>query len=221
MVEGESYDMSTEVTRVNDMQGQREGPAYIEVGRTMRWERKGTDDRAADSITTYNFQPSAVEMYTYKDYMVKEIYPRAGLSKGGTKVSVIGAWFKYMPEYGIVPHCKFGDLIVRAEFDSTVRLICDSPSSDEVGGTVPFSVSLNGVDWDSGNGLTYSYFEEPVLSHIFPDMGPTTGGQEIFVVGEKFTNITDKENFKCKFTPISLPIPPKITKAHFKNSTHI
>ena len=153
--------------------------------------------------------------------MVKEIYPTAGLSKGGTKVSVIGAWFKYMPEYGIVPHCKFGDLIVRAQFDSTVRLICDSPSSSEVGDAVPFSVSLNGVDWDDGNGLTYSFYEEPVMSHIYPDMGSTAGGDEIFVVGDKFTNISDAENFKCKFTPQQLNIPPKTVRAHYINHTHI
>jgi hypothetical protein len=48
----------------------------------------------------------------------------AGLTKGGTFVSIIGYDFKYMPEYGIVPHCRFGDKIVRAHYDSSVRLVC-------------------------------------------------------------------------------------------------
>lgn len=50
--------------------------------------------------------------------------PTSGLTKGGTQVTVIGYWFKFMPEYGIIPHCRFGNKIVRAYFDSTVRLIC-------------------------------------------------------------------------------------------------
>jgi hypothetical protein len=55
------------------------------------------------------------------------MHPRSGLTKGDTLVEVIGYDFKYMPEYGIVPHCKFGDKVVRAYFDSTVRLVCRSP----------------------------------------------------------------------------------------------
>lgn len=87
----------------------------------------------------YEFQQSSVEFYTYKDATVLRISPTAGLTKGGTAVSVIGYWFKYMPEYGIVPHCKFGDKIVRATFDSTVRLICNSPPMQgDISEKVPF-----------------------------------------------------------------------------------
>jgi enterochelin esterase-like enzyme len=77
--------------------------------------------------------------------------PKAGLLKGGTAVSIVGAWFKYMPEYGVVPHCKFGDKIVRANFDSTVRIVCYAPPATDLGVYYPVSVSLNGVDWiDTG-----------------------------------------------------------------------
>jgi len=75
----------------------------------------------------HNFEPSSVEFYSYKEPTVQKMHPAAGLVRGGTFVEVIGTWFKYMPEYGIVPHCKFGDRIVRAHFDSTVRLVCQSP----------------------------------------------------------------------------------------------
>jgi hypothetical protein len=44
------------------------------------------------------------------------------LSKGGSSVEVVGWDFRFMPEYGLVPHCKFGDKILRARFDSNVRL---------------------------------------------------------------------------------------------------
>jgi len=57
-----------------------------------------------------------------------KIFPSAGYVKGGTFVEILGTWFDYAPQYGIVPHCKFGNTIVRAHFDSTVRLVCQSPA---------------------------------------------------------------------------------------------
>lgn len=59
------------------------------------------------------------------------MHPKSGLTRGGTKIEVAGLDFRYIPEYGVVPHCKFGDKIVRATFDSTVRIVCTSPANDE------------------------------------------------------------------------------------------
>jgi len=126
-----------------------------------------------------------------------------------------------MPEYGIVPHCRFGDKVVRAHFDSTVRLICRSPPMAEVAERVSFSVSLNGVDWNDADSFEYSYYEEPVINDIWPDMGPVSGGDQILIKGDKFSNITDPKTFNCKFTPTTLNIPPKIVQAHYINSTTI
>jgi len=81
----------------------------------------------------YEYDPSSVEYYYYKDCVVKDMQPHSGLIVGGTPVAVTGAWFKYMPEYGVVPHCKFGNRIVRATFDSTVRIVCRAPPNDELG----------------------------------------------------------------------------------------
>jgi hypothetical protein len=131
------------------------------------------------------------------------MHPQYGLTKGGTFVEIIGTWFRYMPEYGVVPHCKFGDKIVRAHFDSSVRLVCQSPASTNTTAKLPFEVSLNGVDW-SKTGFTYSYYEEPIMTDIYPDMGSVSGGDTIYIKGEKFTNITDKADFLCRFTPVTL-----------------
>lgn len=46
-------------------------------------------------------------------------------------VEVVKA-IKYMPEYGIVPHCKIGPKVVRAKFFSTVRIVCMSPPNDDI-----------------------------------------------------------------------------------------
>ena len=148
------------------------------------------------------------------------MHPSSGLTKGGTFVEIIGTWFRYMPEYGVVPHCKFGDKIVRAHFDSSVRIVCQSPANTNTSARLPFEVSLNGVDWSS-TGFEYSYYEEPIMTDIYPDMGSVVGGDEIFIRGEKFTNHTDPEEFKCRFTPVSLQIPAKTIKARYINSTTI
>ena len=131
------------------------------------------------------------------------MHPRSGLTKGDTLVEVIGYNFKYMPEYGIVPHCKFGDKVVRAFFDSTVRLACRSPQNSNTISKLPFEISLNGVDW-STTGFTFSYYDEPIMTDIYPDMGSIAGSEEIYIKGDKFTNITDPEEFMCRFTPTTL-----------------
>lgn len=87
-----------------------------------------------------------------------DVYPKHGLTKGGTLVSVVGFDFRYWPEWGVVPHCKFGDKIVRGQFDSSVRFVCESPSSDDVESNISFEVSLNGHDW-TDTGFTYSYYK--------------------------------------------------------------
>jgi hypothetical protein len=87
-----------------------------------------------------------------------------------------------MPEYGVVPHCKFGNKIVRATFDSTVRIACIAPPGDELGVLYPFEVSLNGVDW-TDSGMRFSYYDVPVLQRISPSIGPESGGTLIYITG--------------------------------------
>lgn len=59
------------------------------------------------------------------------------------------------------------------------------------------------------------------MTGISPDMGSVQGSDEIYIVGEKFSANIDADEFKCRFTPISLPIPPRTAKASFINSTTI
>lgn len=101
-----------------------------------------------------------------------------------------GAWFNYMPEYGVVPHCKFGDKIVRAQFDSTVRITCQAPPGDDLGVLIPFEVSLNGIDFTS-SGMQFSYYDVPTIYNVIPSMGPESGGTLIYLNGSKFTNISN------------------------------
>ena len=95
-----------------------------------------------------------------------------------------------MPEYGVVPHCKFGNKIVRAAFDSTVRIECIAPPGDELGVLYPFEVSLNGVDW-SDSSMKFSYYDVPALYGISPIIGPESGGTLIYINGKNFFNISN------------------------------
>jgi len=51
-----------------------------------------------------------VEYFYYQQPVVKKAEPTAGLTKGGTGIEISG----YRPEYGLVPHCKLGNKIIRA-----------------------------------------------------------------------------------------------------------
>lgn len=213
MNEGASYD---EIILKSEFPDTNEGVAYLEAGIDEQLER---DDGQAPWML-YNYEPSAVEFYSYRTPSVLKMHPTAGLNKGGTFVEVLGTWFRYMPEYGIVPHCKFGDQVVRAHFDSTVRLVCQSPPSTGTNARLPFEISLNGVDW-SKTGFTFAYYEEPIMTDIYPDMGAVGGGEEVFIRGSKFSNHTDPTEFMCRFTPTTLQVPPKTTAARYINSTVI
>ena len=124
-----------------------------------------------------------------------------------------------MPQYGVVPHCRFGDKIVRATFESTVRAVCSSPPSEAKTG-IPFEVSLNGVDW-TDTKLTYSYYEEPIITSMFPDAGPASGGSEVYFTGINFPNLGNADDFNCRFTPINVQMPPKYSSGKWVNSTTI
>lgn len=106
--------------------------------------------------TNFFFSHSYVEYYYYQNPVVKKVEPNTGLQRGGTRIEVSGAWFKYKPEYGIVPHCKIGDKISRAQFHSTVRIVCLSPPNSIVDSSLPIFVSLNGFDFVD-TGFTFQY----------------------------------------------------------------
>lgn len=219
LTEGTTYDqVKLNANLISDSNSIR-GPEYLEVGIEEHMEYKSADS-SIQKFSVFSFNPSAVEFFKFREPYVKAMYPNSGLTQGGTLVEVIGAWFMYKPEYGVVPHCRFGDKIVRAFFDSSVRLICQSPPNSDTSVRLPIEVSLNGVDWTE-TGFTFSYYDQPVMTDIEPDMGSVIGGEDIYIRGEKFSNITDPNQFLCRFTPTTLHIPPKIVRARFINSTTI
>ena len=163
-----------------------------------------------------------VEYYYYKQPVVKKAEPTAGLTKGGTGIEISGAWFGYRPDYGLVPHCRLGDKVIRAQFYSTVRIVCMTPPNDDIYNELPIEVSLNGVDFVD-SGFKFHYYEQPLLFNMTPSCGPDSGGTEIFLTGAKFSNISDPNNYLCRFTPLTddNSLKPKTIPIDYVNATTI
>jgi hypothetical protein len=54
-----------------------------------------------------------------------------------------------------------------------------------------------------------------------PTSGPESGGTQIYITGAKFSNISDPQNFNCRFTDTERDIPPKYIPAFYQNQTTI
>jgi hypothetical protein len=133
--------------------------------------------------------------------VVKKVEPLSGLTEGGTPIEISGVWFDFKVEYGLVPHCKIGEKIIRATFHSTVRIVCVSPPNQNTYAPLPITISQNGVDWID-TGYSYSYYHQAAIKDIFPKSGQMNGGTEVFIIGENFSNITNFETTKCKWSLI-------------------
>jgi hypothetical protein len=168
----------------------------------------------------YHLGNSKVEYYYYKQPVVKKIEPNAGLVSGGTQIEISGINFAYRPEYGVVPHCKIGKKVVRAQFHSPVRIICISPPNEDITSPQLVQVSLNGFDYVD-TGLLFTYYEQPILSNMYPISGPESGGTQIYLTGNRIANMSDPWKFKCRFSSINADIPPKFIPAYFINDTTV
>jgi len=149
--------------------------------------------------------------------------PTSGLTSGGTRIEVSGAWFDQKLEYGLVPRCKIGEKVVRAIFISTVRLVCHSPPNDNTVAPLPVKVSLNGADWVD-SGFHFSYYDQPNVHDLSPKLGHMAGGTELFLMGDHFSNITDPENVKCMFSLVNDAngtSSPKYLPARYLNETNM
>ena len=133
-------------------------------------------------------------------------------------MQVTGYDFRYWPEWGVVPMCKFGDRIVKGFFDSTVRIVCEAPPVDHPVDNLSFEVSLNGQDW-TNTGFTYTYYYEPKIAGFWPDSGKTNGGTYVYFYGENFPNIQNQDELNVRFRPQLGTMTEKIMPVTWINST--
>lgn len=97
--------------------------------------------------------------------------------------------------------------------------MCYAPPNDNIETAVPLSVSLNGVDFVKTN-FTFSYYEPLELYNMVPKSGSIAGGTEIIITGKRFSNITDPEYVKCRFTSVNnKDVFPVFIPAYYHNAT--
>ena len=76
----------------------------------------------------------------YNPTRIYAIYPRYGPKDGETIVQV---WGENFINFGVRTRCAFGTKTVTATFINSNYMICESPFSDVVEKSIPFTVSLN------------------------------------------------------------------------------
>ena len=215
MEQGRKYNSAIlESPRLSNWFKTHGGPIYIAVG-----SNEEMSNYFADETDQYSYTSSFVEYYYYKQPVIKDIYPSGGPIEGGTQIVVKGAWFKFIPEYGVMPYCKIGNSVTKGIFESTVRVICPSPRGTSLNTRLPVSVSLNGVDFID-TGRFFNYYKHSKLTGIHPDAGESTGGTPIQLKGE-FSDLGSQEEFKCRFRANGKNVPPKYVPARYLDQTSV
>lgn len=191
------------------------GLTYISLGKSSELQVM-----QSKHFLIQNYGPSFMEYFYYKQPKMKNMFPHAGSTAGNTAVVIRGAWFRYLPQYGVMPYAKFGDKIIKCECDSTVRIVCRTPPSKNTDTEMAVSVSLNGVDFTE-DSFYYHYYEPPIITDIMPKSGPESGGTRVRLIGTRFTNLSAGSEFMCRFTALSHKTPPKFIPAVYENETSI
>jgi len=191
------------------------GQVYMQLGKTG--ELQMVDSKI---FKIHDYGPSYMEYYYYKQPKVKDMWPHAGTTLGGTRLIIRGCWFKYLPEYGVIPYAKIGNKVARCQFESTVRIVCPTPANNDTDSLMQVGISLNGVDF----GMTdfyYHYYVSPIIKDISPKSGPESGGSRVRLLGPQFTNLSSGTEFMCRFQPVDHSSPAKYIPAVYENSTSI
>ena len=135
---------------------------------------------------------------------MKTFYPKGSRKEGGDVISVVGAGFINDADHGIVPYCKFGDKVVKAEFISSVRIKCRAPPNPKAAKELIFGVSLNRQDWVYAKDKFryYGDIHKATFTRIEPSMGPVEGGKVVKIYGEGLDVMLSEYEFVCVFEPI-------------------
>ena len=189
------------------------GFVYVEIGINIELEMAGNT-----SYTVYDeYTRNRLQYFYYKEPSLHYLYPRGGTSDGGTVVFISGEWFMNVDSVNCYPRCKFGDILVPAEFVNTVKVRCVSPPKPPGGdNVVDVELSFNGEEWTERH-LKFIYFKVPIIYSISPISGPSIGGTRIAISGANFTSDALPEEFKCRFTPINSNEKVRYIPAEFHN----
>lgn len=130
-------------------------------------------------------------LFTYdKRTEISTLTPSTGVESGGTFVFVAGDHFLNTTAGA----CRFGTIIVAANFISDQSMLCTSPPNPP--STVSVEVASNGHDF-SFSGAWFTYYPRTNVVSLWPLMGSASeGGTVVTVHGEGFENTAE---LSCNF----------------------
>ena len=107
--------------------------------------------------------------------------PSGGTVRGGAAVVITGAGFRDSSTLC----CRFGDTITRAEWKSSIQVLCISPMVRDAS-SIQISVSNNGADF-SEEDVEFTTWPTAVVTSASPSHSPLSGGVLVVLRGEGFT----------------------------------
>jgi hypothetical protein len=105
---------------------------------------------------------------------ILSISPSSGPSIGGTRINIMGTYFKASTD----ALCKFGSKTSVATFISATRMICHTPA--HMMGPMDFQLSLNGKYFQHSS-MQFHYHAPNKIESISPSFGSVNGGTKIIV----------------------------------------
>lgn len=155
------------------------------------------------------------DFWYYNWPQVTELVPNYGPNSGGNRVILKGN--NFMPfnvtediDSSNDTFCIFEGIgKVRAYPINSTKLYCEAPPNYIIENTI-VEVTLNNQQYTDDN-VPYYYYKPPQVFDAEPREGPTTGGTEVLVFGNKFQ---EHKNITCKFGA-------KMTKGTWVDSNRI
>ena len=138
---------------------------------------------------------SSIQFRYYDEPLFDGIYPRRGLTAGGSIVKITHDNASIRHDSF---HCQFGDEVVAGERLTDGMVSCVVPTVSS-GGPVDIAVSFNDQDYHHA-GIFY-YHEVPSVLSVSPSHGWTQGGTEVNVSGVGFHPPADEfgQGLICDF----------------------
>ena len=168
-------------------------PAIVHDDKTMSCiTPPATADIATDVEVTFNNFEYAPEEYNFiqlsQGNEIDACVPNVGSEYGGTAVIISGSSFLNVENIS----CKFGAIVVKAEWISMFLIRCVSPQQI---GSARLAVSNNGIDFSSSN-VEFTYQPRMILESLSPTSATTLGGTLVSVSG---TNLRSYGHPTCHF----------------------
>ena len=167
-------------------------PAIVHDDKTMSCiTPPATADIATDVEVTFNnfeYAPSTILYSFHKEIEIDACVPNVGSEYGGTAVIISGSNFLNVENIS----CKFGAIVVKAEWISMFLIRCISPQQI---GSARLAVSNNGIDFSSSN-VEFTYQPRMILESLSPTSATTLGGTLVSVSG---TNLRSYGHPSCHF----------------------